>query len=60
MGNPQVGGIFFKIAAIVSPFIAAAIAAAVAYYFAVKGKKLDILYANTVLALKAIAAKSSN
>jgi hypothetical protein len=57
MGSPQSGEIYFKIASIASPFIAAAIAAAVAYYFAVKGKKLDILYTNRIIALKAISAQ---
>lgn len=57
MDNPQTGDLFFKVASIVSPFIAAAIAAVLAYYFAIKGKKLDILYANKVPALKAIAAQ---
>jgi hypothetical protein len=57
MGNPQTADLFFKVASIASPFIAAAIAAVLAYYFAMKGKKLDILYANKVPALKAIAAQ---
>jgi hypothetical protein len=57
MDNPQTGDLFFEVASIVSPLIAAAIAAILAYYFAIKGKKLDILYANKVPALKAIAVQ---
>jgi len=32
MDNAQTGGLFFKVASIVSPFVAAAITAVMAYY----------------------------
>jgi hypothetical protein len=57
MNNVQTGDIFFKVASILSPFIAAILTALVTYHFTVKAKRLDVLYANKIPAIKEIAAR---
>lgn len=44
----------FKYLAILSPFVAAFIAARLTYFFSLKSKKFDILYANKIPAFKNI------
>lgn len=52
MDPAQIADRYFKIASILSPFMAAALTGAIAYYVGKKGKKWDILYANKVPTLK--------
>ncbi|MDY3339116.1 hypothetical protein D1J36_007430 [Riemerella anatipestifer] len=48
---------FFKIFTLLSPFIAAFIAARLTFFFTLKSKKFDILYANKIPAFKNINEK---
>ncbi|RKS03196.1 hypothetical protein [Flavobacterium sp. 102] len=48
---------FFKVLAVVSPFISAFLAGLLTYYFTLKTKKFDILYQNKIPAFKEIALK---
>src|ERR1700761_9750115 len=57
MGNAQTADLYFKVASIVSPFFAATLAATLAYNFGTKAKKLDIMYANRIPALKEISTQ---
>jgi hypothetical protein len=57
MDQRQTSEFFFKIAAIVSPFLAAALSVILTYYFTFRAKKWDILYASKIPAIKEIAQK---
>ena len=57
MDQKQTSLDFFKTAAIISPFLAAALSVTLTYYFTVKAKKWDILSASKIPAIKEIAQK---
>ena len=48
---------YYKILAIVSPFISAFLAGVLSYYFTIKSKRFDILYQHKLPVFKEMSAK---
>lgn len=48
---------FYKIAAIISPFITAIITSTITYYFTLRSKKLEVIYQNRINEYKIIVTK---